>query len=96
MSYIEKIIGRMEDFIYWAVTGIVGAVASFGLLLVRKVFTSEKKIALLEADLKNREKAREEDRERMARIEEAQASTANGISQLQQVLIGKVSHGDQG
>lgn len=96
MSYIEKLVGRAEDFIYWAVTGIVGAVASFGLLLVRKVFTSEKKIALLEADLERREQARSEDRERMARIEEAQADTAKGISQLQQVLIGKAGHGDQG
>lgn len=84
MTFIEKI----EDYIFWAITGIATSVAGFGALLIRKVFTSEKKIALLEADLEKREQSRNEDRERMANIEAAQSQLALGMTNLQNALIG--------
>lgn len=71
---------RFEQWIFWFVTAVASAVAAGGWWLIRQVFTNQQQIALMQADLTRRDKAREEDRERMQRIEE-------GIDQITGALL---------
>lgn len=98
-------LNRFEDYLFWIVTSAVGAVGGFFFALISKVFTSEKKVALLEAYLGHlqddmaaretrRDKAREEDRERMASIEGRTENIETGISNLQRLLIGRNGSGE--
>lgn len=73
---------RFEQWIFWFVTGVATVAASSGAWLVKKVLTSEKIIQLHEAEFKNREQQRAEDRERMARLEAGQ-------DMLLEALLGK-------
>lgn len=59
MNYLEYIIG-----------GAIAAIFSGISWLIRRVLTNEKQIALLQAEIKSRDKRREEDREIMAEIKE--------------------------
>lgn len=61
---IDKLV---NDAASWLVVSMLGIVA----WLVRTILTNNKKIEMLEADLKRRESARDEDRERMAKLEAA-------------------------
>lgn len=63
---------RFEQWIFWAVTTLATSLVMAVGWLVRKVLTNEKVIELHEAEFKHRDKLREEDRERMARIEAGQ------------------------
>lgn len=60
---------RLEDYLYWAVTSIATATGAGVMWLIRRVLTNQRQIALLEAEMATRAKLREEDRERMAKIE---------------------------
>lgn len=60
---------KLDDYIYWLVTTITGAISAGFMWLIRRVLTNQKQIALLEAEMATRAKLREEDRERMAKIE---------------------------
>lgn len=60
---------RIDDYIYWMVTTVTGAIGAGFMWLIRRVLTNQKQIALLEAEMATRAKLREEDRERMANIE---------------------------
>lgn len=62
-------LSRLDDFIYWVVTSLAAAISGGVMWLVRRVLTNQKQIALLEAEMATRAKLREEDRERMAKIE---------------------------
>lgn len=62
-------LSRIDDFIYWLVISVAAAVSGGVMWLVRRVLTNQKQIALLEAEMATRAKLREEDRERMAKIE---------------------------
>lgn len=76
-----ELFSRLEDLIFWAITAVLGALATGSGWLIRRVFTNHQEIELLKADLEHRTKQRDEDRERMARIEE-------GIEAIQGVLMG--------
>ncbi|WP_319825871.1 hypothetical protein [Thalassovita sp.] len=71
---------RIEDALFWAVSSLVGAIASGTLWLIRRVITNQKQIELLQAELGTREKQRDEDRERMAKIE-------SGVERIEGVLM---------
>jgi hypothetical protein len=58
MNYLEYIMG-----------GAVAAVFSSGTWLVRRVLTNEKQIALLQTEIRSRDKRREEDRDIMKDIQ---------------------------
>lgn len=73
-------LGKLEEIVTWAVLGVLSAIATFGLWLIRTVFTNQEEIRLLRADLARRDQAREEDRERMTRVE-------NGVIRLETALL---------
>ncbi len=77
---MSKITENLEQFIFWAITGLVAALASGLWWLIRQIFTNQEQIELLQLDLKSRDKQREEDRERMTRIED-------GIETIRKVLM---------
>lgn len=49
----------------WLITAVVGGIG----WLIRRVITNQKQIEMLQDELRRREKLRDEDRERMAKIE---------------------------
>lgn len=57
---------RIEDYVFWAVTSIVGAMAAGAWWLIRIIFTNQQAVELLRQEIAHRDKLREEDRERMA------------------------------
>ena len=63
---LEKIEEAMQSALAWAVASALGGMV----YLFRRVFTNQKQIEMLQNDLKNREQQRQEDRERMTKIEE--------------------------
>lgn len=71
---------RLEDILFWAVTSVVGALATGGAWLIRRVLTNQKQIELLQAEIRHRDQLRSEDRDRMAGIEE-------GIDEIKSYLI---------
>lgn len=73
-------LGKLEEIVTWAVLGVLSAIATFGLWLIRTIFTNQEEIRLLRADLARRDQAREEDRERMTRVE-------NGVIRLETALL---------
>ena len=62
-------LSKIDDYIYWVVTSLSAAISGGVMWLVRRGLTNQKQIALLEAEMATRAKLREEDRERMAKIE---------------------------
>lgn len=70
---LDKVV---QDAASWLVVTMLGVVA----WLVRTIMTNNKKIELLEADLRVRERARDEDRERMAKME-------NAIERIEGILL---------
>ncbi len=59
----------LSNYIETIVTAVIGAVIAAGSWLVRKVLTSERKIELLEAEIKGREERREEERKFLTQIQ---------------------------
>ena len=76
----HKMLEKFEDFAFWAVTAILTAITTFVGYLVRTIFTNQQEIQLLKETLETREKQRDEDRERWARIED-------NVSQINRVLM---------
>lgn len=58
----------MSDYIYYAVTTIVGTILTGVTWLIRRVLTNEKQIALLHSEIRDRDLRRKEDREIMNEI----------------------------
>lgn len=81
MSFIDRIIDRLDDFIIWAATAILGAIATSAGWFVRVVLTNQKQIALLQAEIRHRDQLRSEDREAIAEIK-------GSVQLIQQHLIG--------
>lgn len=77
---MTDLFNKAEDVVIWIITATLGAVATGVSWLVRRVFTNQQEIALLKADLEHRTKQRNEDRDRMTRIE-------GGIEAIQSVLM---------
>lgn len=71
---------KIEDAIFWIGSSVIGAIATGTMWLIRRVITNQKQIELLQADLSNREKQRDEDREWMAKIEA-------GVERIEGVLM---------
>lgn len=84
---MDRWLAHLEQFIFWAITGTVAALASGFWWLIRQIFTNQQQIELLRADLKSREKQRDEDRERMTKIED-------GVETIRKVLMEGNEHGD--
>lgn len=84
---MSRITEHIEQFLFWAVTGAMAAMASGGWWLIRQIFTNQQQIELLRVDLKAREKQREEDRERMTKIED-------GVETIRKVLMEGHDNGD--
>ena len=68
MSFFDRIMGRLEDFIFWAATSVLGAIAASGVWFVRVLLTNQKQIELMQADFRYRDQLRAEDREAIAEI----------------------------
>lgn len=62
---MDRMLSLLENISTYLVTVIIGGVG----WLIRRVITNQKQIELLQSELRNRERQREEDRERIARIE---------------------------
>lgn len=60
---------RLEGVANGIAIAIITAIGSGIWWLVRRVFTNQKQLELLEAEMKRREDARREDRDRMTTIE---------------------------
>lgn len=73
---------RFEEWLFWIVTSIVGAIAAGVTWLIRTVFTSQKIIELHTRELEHRDQLRNEDRERMTKIE-------NGVERIEGFLLGE-------
>lgn len=61
----DRISSAVDSAMTWLVVTVLGGIA----WLIRRVFTNQKQIELLQADLKHRERQRDEDRDRIAKIE---------------------------
>lgn len=61
----DRISNAIEHALAWAVAAVLGGVW----WLIRRVFTNQQQIELMQADLRARDRQRCEDRERMANIE---------------------------
>lgn len=57
------------DLISWIAVSVIGGMVGWIVTLRRKVNTNEKKVSMLESEIRHRDKMREEDRERMSRVE---------------------------
>lgn len=80
----------VEEWVSWAVTSLVAALAGSVSWLVRKVFTNAKQLELMEvhhrseidllkSELRQRDQQRKEDRELIQRVEE-------NVSEIRQIL----------
>lgn len=76
---------RFEEWLFWIVTSIVGAIAAGVTWLIRTVFTNQKIIELHTREFEHRDQLRNEDRERMANIEA-------GVARIESVLLGGDRH----
>jgi len=66
---LTGVVALLSNYIETIVTAVIGAVIAAGSWLVRKVLTSERKIELLEAEIKGREERREEERKFLTQIQ---------------------------
>ena len=73
-------LNNIEDYISWAITSTLAAVAGGVGWLIRRVLTNQKQIELLQSEIRHRDQLRSEDRDRMAGIEE-------GIDEIKSYLI---------
>ena len=89
------------DLASWIAVTIVGGMLTWVMALRRKVNTNEAQIAqdriahraqieLIMSELKNREKLREEDRDRMERVEVDIRDSRRDIQEIKNALIGKI------
>lgn len=75
---LDKLEGAAESAQTWVVTFVLGGIA----WLIRRVFTNQKQIEMLQSELRTREKLRNEDRERIASIE-------TDVREIKSHLIGR-------
>ncbi len=73
-------LSRLEDYIFYAVTSVVAATAGGVWWLIRTVFTQKQVLEIVQQDLRNRDKLREEDRERMTKVEQ-------GVERIEGLLM---------
>jgi len=66
---LTGVVTLLNNYIETLVTAVIGAVIAAGGWLVRKVLTSERKIELLESEIKGREERREEERKFLTQIQ---------------------------
>jgi len=71
---------RLEQYISLAVTVTLGAAATSIGWLIRQVFTNQRQIELLREERRVADKLREEDRERMSKIE-------SGVERIEGILM---------
>lgn len=80
MTFIE----RIEDLLFWIFSAIVSSVAGGTFWLIRRIFTNQKQIELLQASLQSqqisRDQQRVEDRERMSKVEA-------GVERIEGILM---------
>lgn len=92
----------MTDFASWFVVTIIGGLATLAIGLWRKVNTNSAQlkqdrishlaqIELIMAELRTKEKRRDEDRERMDRVEDDIRESRRDIQEIKNALIGKGS-----
>lgn len=60
----------LSDYIYHIYTVIIGAILTGVTWLIRRVLTNQAEIALLQQEIKTRDKRRDEDREILLRLED--------------------------
>lgn len=63
-----RLLDRVEDFIFWALTAGVGAVLGGVWWLIRLIFTNQQQIEMLQQEISHRDQLRREDREDMAEV----------------------------
>lgn len=73
---MDRLLSLLENVSTYLVTVIIGGVG----WLVRRVITNQKQIEMLQSELRNRERQRDEDRERIAKIE-------RGVERIESVLM---------
>lgn len=64
MRFMEK----LEDYVFWAVTTGVAALAAGAWWVLRVVFTNQQSIELLTHEIKHRDQLRREDREALSEV----------------------------
>lgn len=88
------------DFVSWAVICLFGTMIGWVVTLRRKVNTNEAQLAqdrlshkaqieFILSELRSRERQREEDRERMERVEDDIRESRRDIQDIKNALIGK-------
>lgn len=73
----DRVSQVVDNALAWAVAAVLGGIG----WLVRRVFTNQKQIELLQADLNAREKQRNEDREQVADIKRSVERIENRLMQ---------------
>lgn len=64
MRWMEK----LEDYVFWVATSGVAAVAAGAWRVLRVVFTNQRSIELLRAEIRHRDQLRTEDREALTGV----------------------------
>lgn len=59
---------KLEDYVFWAATSGVAALAAGAWWVLRVVFTNQQSIEMLQAEIKHRDALRAEDREAMTEV----------------------------
>lgn len=77
-----RLLDRIEDFIFWALTAGVGAVLGGAWWLVRLIFTNQQQIEMLQQEISHRDQLRREDREDMAEVKAS-------VKRIENVLLGE-------
>lgn len=85
MSFFDRMMARLDEFVFWAITGLISALAGAVWWFVRIVFTNQAEIKLMTQHLQNRDEQRKEDRERLSSIE-------TSIRDVQVFLMGDHDH----
>lgn len=63
-----RLMEKIEDYVFWAVTAGLTALAAGGWWVLRVVFTNQQSIEMLQAEIKHRDQLRSEDREALAEV----------------------------
>lgn len=79
------------DVSSWVVVTFGGAIVSGVTWLIRRVFTNHKQIELLHREMQSRERQRNEDRERMSRIESDVTRVQDGVERIEGILMNVAS-----
>lgn len=75
---------RLEDLIIWAATAVLTSVSGGAWWLIRRIFTNQKQIEMLQADLRQQQQHRDEQRkEDRERVNEVKA----GVERIEGILM---------